>query len=374
MLRAMATDPPAPPRPAAEMLLASPGFADWLRAADLSLALTTYQAGRLFLLGRKPDGRLRAHERRIEHCQGLWTDGETLWVAGKSVLWRFAAATPPAGTADEGANGAAAGGADRVFLPREGRVTGALDVHDVALGEVGDGRRGPVFVATAFNCLATISDTASFRPLWRPPFVGALVGEDRCHLNGLAMEGDRPAYVTAVSRSDVADGWRERRRDGGVVVDVASGEVVAAGLSMPHSPRLHEGRLWLLNSGEGEIGTIDPASGAFRAVAFLPGYARGLAFAGPYAVVGLSRPRRNHTFEGLALGERLAAKDVAPRCGLVVIDTRDGRTVEWLRFEHTIDELYDVAVLPGTAQPEAVGFLGPGIEQAVLPEHVAGGG
>src|SRR5690606_19015742 len=131
------------------------------------------------------------------------------------------------------------------------------------------------------------------------------------------MDGDRPAYVSSVSASDVADGWRERRRDGGVIIDVASGEKVAPGLSMPHSPRLHDGRLWVLNSGEGEFGTIDPVTGKFTAVCFCPGYARGLAFIGRYAVIGLSRPRHNQTFAGLKLDERLAEKDAAPRCGLL---------------------------------------------------------
>ena len=181
------------------------------------------------------------------------------------------------------------------------------------------------------------------------------------------MDGARPAYVSAVSRSDVADGWRERRQDGGVVIDVASGEIVASGLSMPHSPRLYDGRLWLLNSGTGEFGTVDPASGAFTPVAFCPGYARGLAFAGRHAVIGLSRPRRNQTFEGLELDERLAAKDAVARCGLQVVDIDTGNTVEWLRFEHTIEELYDVAVLPGVRQAEAVGFLADDIQREIVP-------
>jgi uncharacterized protein (TIGR03032 family) len=182
------------------------------------------------------------------------------------------------------------------------------------------------------------------------------------------MEGGRPAYVSAISRSDVADGWRERRRDGGVIVDVASGEVVAQGLSMPHSPRLHGGRLWVLNSGLGELGFVDVADGRFTPVAFCPGYARGLAFLGRWAVVGLSRPRGNQTFEGLALGERLATKDAAPRCGLLVVDCANGRVAEWLRFEHTVDELYEVAAMPGVRQAEAVGFRGEEIERAVSVE------
>src|SRR4051812_25967874 len=235
--------PRAKSPPPERMTMASPGLAAWLAEQGISLALTTYQAGRLFFIGRKPDGGLRAHERLIEHCQGLWTDGTDLWTSGKSVLWRFR------NDLREGAR--TERGADRRFAPREGRVTGAIDIHDIGVGGPGAGGRGPIFVATAFNCLATISDEASFRPLWRPPFISALVGEDRCHLNGLAMDGGRPAFVSAVSRSDVADGWRDRRRDGGVVIDVASGETIVTGLSMPHSPRLHGGKLWVLNSGRG---------------------------------------------------------------------------------------------------------------------------
>jgi uncharacterized protein (TIGR03032 family) len=137
---------------------------------------------------------------------------------------------------------------------------------------------------------------------------------------------------------------------------------------MPHSPRLHDGRLWALNSGRGEFGTIDLADGSFTPVAFCPGYARGLAFAGKYAVIGLSRPRQNQTFKGLDLEERLAAKDAAPRCGLIIVDLDRGETVEWLRFEHTIEELYDVAVLPGVYQAEAVGFRGGELHDALTVE------
>lgn len=349
-----------PARPADPLLSLSPGFADWLAAQDCALAFTTYQAGRLFMIGRRRDGRVRVHERLIEQCQGLWTDGESLWTSGLHTLWRFANLLPAGGRTPDGV--------DRRFGPREGRVTGRIDIHDIGVGAVGAGRTGPVFVATAFNCLATVSDSHSFRPLWRPPFISALVGEDRCHLNGLAMDGGRPAYVTAVAACDEADGWRRRRRDGGVVVEVASGEVVADGLSMPHSPRLHEGRLWMLDSGRGELCAIDPRDGARTPVAFCPGYARGLGFAGRYAVIGLSRPRRNRTFEGLELDDRLAASGQAARAGLLVVDLDTGRVAEWLRFERLIDELYDVAVLPGVRQPEAVGFRGELIQRAVTPE------
>lgn len=363
----MTQDPTTAAADKGPVMLLSHGFARWLAAQDCSLALTTYQAGRLFLLGRKPDGTVRAHERLIAQCQGLWTDGQSLWTSGLHTMWRFENDVP-AGQQKQT-------GVDRRFVPREGRVTGRVDVHDIGVGDLGQfggAGHGPIFVCTAFNCLATISDHASFRPLWRPPFISALLAEDRCHLNGLAMEGDRAAYVSAVSRSDVADGWRERRQDGGVVLDVATGAAVATGLSMPHSPRLYDGRLWVLNSGQGELCVIDPADGRVTPVAFCPGYARGLAFVGRYAVIGLSRPRHNQTFAGLPLEEKLNTRDAAPRSGLIIVDIDSGTIVEWLRFEHTIDELYDVAVLPGVHQPEAIGFRGDEIAQTITLDHVVG--
>jgi uncharacterized protein (TIGR03032 family) len=192
--------------------------------------------------------------------------------------------------------------------------------------------------------------------LWQPPWITRLAAEDRCHLNGLALAGGRPAFATAVSRSDAAEGWRDRRRDGGVVVRVPDGEVVLAGLSMPHSPRWHQGRLWLLDSGSGRFGYLDPARGRFEPVAFCPGYARGLALHGDFAVVGLSKPRRDRAFSGLELDEALLARDAEPRCGLLVIDLRSGDIVHSLRLEGVVEELYDVAVLPGARRPMALGL------------------
>ncbi|MDP2258808.1 MAG: TIGR03032 family protein [Caulobacter sp.] len=350
-----AATPALKPAAAGPLLLLSPGFSDWLAGQGASLALTTYQAGRLVMVGRRPDGTVRAHERMIEQCQGLWTDGQSLWTSGMYALWRFENDMP--------AGAVTPAGVDRRFVPREGRITGRIDCHDIGLGQ-----DGPIFVNTLFNGLCGISETGSFRPLWKPPFISAWTPEDRCHLNGLAMEGTRPAYVSAVSRSDTLDGWRERRVDGGVIVDVDSGEIVCSGLSMPHSPRLYDDRLWVLNSGRGQFGQVDPATGVFTPVAFCPGYARGLAFIGRHAVIGLSRPRNNQTFAGLPLDEELAARDATPRCGLIIVNIDTGVTEEWLRFAHTLDELYDVAVMPGVTQPEMVGFQGDAIKAAITPE------
>jgi uncharacterized protein (TIGR03032 family) len=327
-------------------LSTSRGFPQWLAATGGSLAFTTYQAGKLFLLGIGAEGRLSVFERTFPRSMGLAVSpsGRSLALATQNQILRFDNVVP------EGQ--ANARGFDAVYAPHAGWVTGDVDAHDVGFGA--DGR--PIFVNTLFACVAAVSDGHSFRPVWRPPFISRLAAEDRCHLNGMAVEDGRPRYATAVSRSDAADGWRDRRRDGGVVIDVDSGEIVAEGLSMPHSPRLHGSKLWLVNSGTGEFGHVDLAAGRFEPAAFCPGYARGLAFAGNHAIVGLSLARENRTFSGLALDGALAARDVEPRCGLAIFDLVSGDMTDWVRIEGVVRELYDVAVLPRVRRPSLIGF------------------
>jgi uncharacterized protein (TIGR03032 family) len=343
-----AAGPPAGTQPAGEPprfeLTASRQFMPWLAEMNVSLAFTTYQAGKVFFVGRLPDGRLSLFERSLPRCMGMHLHGNSLYISTLYQIWRFENVLEPGQQRD---------GYDRLYLPQVGYVTGDLDVHD--LGVNGAGRL--VFVNTLFGCLATVSETHSFQPLWRPPFVSRLAAEDRCHLNGLAMADGAPRYMTAISESDVTDGWREHRRDGGVVVDVSSGEVVVRGLSMPHSPRLYRGKLWLHDSGTGYFGRADPATGTFERIAFCPGYLRGLDFVGDFAVVGLSKPRREGAFTGLALDEHLEQHKTEPRCGLFVIHLETGDIVHWMRMEGVVQELYDVIAIPGAQRPMAIGFV-----------------
>jgi uncharacterized protein (TIGR03032 family) len=318
-------------------------LAAWLAAQKLSLAFTTYQTGKLFLLGCRPDGRLAVFERTFNRAMGLWADGQTFWLSTRYQIWRFENLLR---------SGEHYQGHDRLYVPHVGYTTGDLDIHDLAI----DGTGRAVFVATGFGCVATLAARASFAPLWRPPFLSKLAAEDRCHLNGLALVNGHPRYATAVSTSDVVDGWRDRRHDGGVVLEIPTGRVTASGLSMPHSPRIYQGRLWLLNSGTGQFGAVDLDSGRFEPLTFCPGYLRGLAFAGDYAIVGLSQPRHDKTFAGLALDAELAKRGAEARCGLLVIDLRTGDVAHWVRLEGMVRELYDVAVLPHVARPMALGF------------------
>lgn len=342
----------------------SRGFVSWLKAQNASIALTTYQVGKIIFIGVDGEDRFWTFNRNIGRCLGLGIAppeprgrSSQFWVSSDYQLFHFK------DMLDDGR--VAAKGADALFAPRASHFTGDLDVHDVAIG--GDG--APVFVATQFNCLARLDAGHSFRPIWKPRFVSRLVAEDRCHLNGLALRDGAPAFVTAVSRSDTFDGWRDGRGDAGVVIDVETHEIVCEGLSMPHSPRWHEGRLWLHDSGRGQFGYVE--SGRFTPIAFCPGYLRGLSFIGDVAVVGLSLPRDNKTFTGLDLDRELDDRKMRPRCGIYFIDTRSGDIVHALQFSGVVSEIYDVAVLHGVRQPSALGPTSPELRRMISIDPAA---
>ena len=339
-------------------------FAAWLASTGSSLAFTTYQAGKVFLIGTNAEeGRLSVFERSFPRCMGFGADpsdgSRTMWLSSLYQLWRFENFLDPGEVRD---------GYDAVYVPIEGRTTGDVDIHDVHPIKKND---APVFVVTRFNCLATLDHTNSFQPIWKPPFIDRIAAEDRCHLNGLAIRDGKPAFVTCVSQTNIAASWRAHRTDGGIVMDVQSGEVVASGLSMPHSPRWHNGALYVLQSGTGEFGRIDMESGAFEPMCFLPGFARGVTFIGDHAVIGVSRPRRDKTFEGLAIDDKLSAAKMEAKCMIAVVNLKSGDIEHSLELEGVVQELYDVSVLRNVRRPRLIGFVKPEIRFMIRPGKLA---
>ncbi|MFC1757182.1 TIGR03032 family protein [Planctomycetota bacterium] len=320
----------------------SPEFPSWLATSNCSFAFSTYQLGKVFFIGLKAPGRMGVFERTFNRCMGLWTDTETLWLASAFQLWRMENMLAPAAVTEDNY--------DRLFVPMQAITTGDIDVHDLVVDETGE----LFFVNTLFCCVSRVSDKYSFEPVWRPPFVSRLAAGDRCHLNGLATDGGKIRYVTACAQTDTPGQWRDHRQDGGCVIDIESNEIVVSGLSMPHSPRMFDGKLWLLDSGNGYFGFIDRDKGRFERVAFCPGYARGMTFIGKYAIVGLSKPREQ-TFSGLALDDELKRHNAAAQCGIQVIDLERGVVVEWMAISGNVTELYDVVTLPGVRMPKAFG-------------------
>ncbi len=328
--------------PSPFQVVSSRGFTDWMSAQRLSLAVSTYHIGAVIFLGLKPNHELSMFVSSFDRAMGMCPQGSALWLVTKHTVWKL----------ENALSSRPLDGFDRLFVPRVGHMTGDVDIHDITVEASGR----PVFVNTKFNCLATLDDRFSFTPLWRPPFISALCPEDRCHLNGMALENGVARYVTMVARSDVADGWRDFRDHGGLIMDITTNEVVADELSMPHSPRVHAGKLWLLNAGTGHLGFVDRTTSKFEPVTFLPGYARGLALHGNYAVIGLSKQRRENAFQGLPLDKNLTEKGAAARCGIQVVDLTTGAVIHWARIETPIEELYDIAILPEVIRPKALGF------------------
>lgn len=318
-------------------------FTAWLAEQNLSIAFTTYQVGKLCLIGLNANRELSVSERSFNRCMGLCTTANGFYMSSLYQIWQFENMLE---------SGQQQSGYDRLYVPQLGYTTGDLDVHDMAIDKQGK----LIFVNTLFSCLATLSNTHSFKPIWKPSFISKLAAEDRCHLNGLAMQNGLPAYVTAIGQSDMVDGWRSYRMGGGIVIDVRSNEIICDGLSMPHSPRWYQEKLWLLNSGAGEFGFIDPKIGRFESLCFCPGYARGLSFHGNYALIGLSKPRTDKTFKDLPLDAQFKKRNVEPRCGILIINLYSGDIVHWFRMDGIVTELYDVITLPNVSQPMVLGF------------------
>lgn len=350
-------DTPTHTTPPAFSVHFSRRFPEWLVQVNVSVACTTYQAGKVFFFGRSAQG-VSVVERTFPRCMGLAVADDRFYLASLYQLWRFNDVLQP---------GESYQGYDRLYVPQVGWTTGDLDVHDIGIDS--DGR--PIFVNTLFSCLARPTESASFETVWVPPFVSRMAPEDRCHLNGLAMRDGQPAWVTAAAVTDSTEGWRTRRTSGGAVIDVGNGEVVCTGLSMPHSPRWYRDRLWLLNAGTGELGTVDLANGRFEPVTFVPGYARGLAFVDDYALIGLSKPRES-TFVGLKLDQVLAERSADPWCGIAIVDLSSGDVLHSIRFEGQVEELYDVALLPGAVRPLLLGFKGDEIKRMIRPSSSDG--
>jgi uncharacterized protein (TIGR03032 family) len=315
-------------------------FEALLRQLSASLLVTTYQANKLLVV-RAAGGGLSTLVRTFDQPMGMALSGRRLALGTRNQIWLLRDAPDIAPRIEP------AGMHDACYLPRSCHVTGDIRCHEIAWG--GDELW---IVNTRFSCLCTLDPDFSFVPRWRPPFVTALAAEDRCHLNGLAMENDRPRYVTVLGETDTQGGWRPNKASGGCIIDVPSGEIVTRGLSMPHSPRLHDGRLWVLESGTGRLLVVDAATGHRETVAELPGFGRGLAFAGHYAFIGLSKIRETSTFGGLPIAERL----IELKCGVAVVDLRRGEIAAMLDFHTAVEEIFDVQLLPGLRFPEVIGF------------------
>ena len=240
----------------------SGGLQNFLKSQNISLAFTSYQTGFLYLFGPGQGDQMALHQAQYPRAMGITSHGNSLYLATHTQVVRLENVLAPGQQANEKH--------DKVYVPRNFQTIGAVDLHEIGVQESGR----VLFVNTRYSCLCEPSLTHSFKPVWKPSFISKLVPEDRCHLNELCLVDGKPKYVSAACRSDVVDGWRDRRHDGGIIIDVETDEIIADGLSMPHSPRWYRDQIWIANSGSGEIGWIDSKTHKFVPLAFCPGFVR----------------------------------------------------------------------------------------------------
>lgn len=325
----------------------STNFQALLDQCGLTILTTTYQAGKVIVI-RVDDGVLNTHFRDADKPMGLYADRERLLIGSKNEIIEYRNMPVLSGALTPKDRH------DACYVPRRRYTTGNVDIHELAMG-----KGGINFINTRFSAVCGLDEVNSFAPLWLPPFISRLAAEDRCHLNGFCHENGELRYATALGATDSARGWVAGKAQGGVLIDCRSGAKVLEGLAMPHSPRLYQGRLWLLESGTGAFGFVN-REGRFETVARVPGFTRGLDFFGNLAFIGLSRLRGSATLRGIPLEENCAE----PRAGIWVVDIRTGQTVAFVQFETGVEEIFAVALLPGIRFPEILDLADPLIDGA----------
>lgn len=318
-----------------------------------SLAVTTYQAGKLVLISPKDENVLVQLPRTFDKPMGIAQDKEKdkLAIACRDSVVvltnspNLAAFYPPAPQKY-----------DALYMPRMTYHTGQLDIHDLNFG-----RDGKLYaVNTLFSCLIALDDDYNFTPYWKPWFIDGISSDDRCHLNGMAMQDGLPKYATAFNQGNTRQSWRENITKTGVLMDVITNEVVVDGLAMPHSPRIYNRELYTLLSATGELIKIDPVKGTYEVIIKLDGFVRGMDLHKDYLFIGLSKLRKNSsTFA------KLDFADKANEAGIVIVHLPTGSIAGKITYQASLDEIYDVHVLADKLRPNVLNTIKPEYKMGV---------
>jgi uncharacterized protein (TIGR03032 family) len=313
----------------------SPVIPGILHELGCTIVLSTYQACKVIFISAPEKDKLIQLPRTFDNAMGVAQDDNRLAVACKNevVVLRNSPSLArhyPVKPATY----------DALYLPRALYYTGQLALHDMNFLS-----NKLVAINTLFSCISEIDEEYSFKTIWKPPFISRLEPEDRCHLNGMALHNGTIKYVTALGNTNTKQGWRENKLKGGIIIDVPSGEAALSGLSMPHSPRIYDNRLYFLQSARGELLKADPEKGKAEVIVKLGSFARGMAKAGDYLFIGVSAMR--HT-DGVFADLPIAGSSFA---GIVVVNLPQGRISGQIVYKTNVDEIYDVKIIPGFKRP-----------------------
>ena len=330
----------------------TPQLPELLLKLKCSIAVSTYQAGKLIFLSPKDENSLVQLPRAFDNVMGiaLFPEGMKLALACRDQIIVFSGSRELASHYPK-----APGTYDVLYMPRVTYHTGTLDIHDLSAGP----REELYAVNTLFSCIVRVDGTHNFIPYWIPPFIDRLASEDRCHLNGMAFSRGVPRYVTAFNRGNSQQSWREDITRTGIVMDVESNEVICENLAMPHSPRLFNDELYLLLSATGELIRLDTISGKYDIVLRVKGFVRGMSMHSDYLFIGLSKLRKNSSTFG-----KLPFAANAREAGILVVHLPTGAIAGQINWVNSLDEIYDVQVIPD--------ILRPNIMNTSSPDHLAG--
>lgn len=320
-------------------------FGAILHQLQCSLALTTYQAGKLVFFSAAEDGSVQQLPRDFKRAMGLAVQHNRMAIATQDELVVLANAPGLAATYPNKPNYY-----DQFYVPRATYYTGAIDLHDIGWDK--DGKLWGV--NTLFSSLVQLNDCYSFEPKWTPPFIQQQASEDCCHLNGMAMVDCSPRFVTMFGKTNTPKGWRQGIQSGGLVMDITNNQVIAEGLAMPHSPRWINNELYCLLSAKGELVKINIQTGQYDVITRHNGFVRGLATYGDYLFIGLSKSRQSASEQ-----RNLPVAANAMECGIDIVHLPTASIAGAVRYSTSVEEIYDVQVMPFAKRPGILNHTNP---------------
>ncbi len=323
----------------------SPQVPELMFRLGCTLAISTYQAGKLIFISAKDENALIQLPRNFEKPMGiaLSEDGNNMALACKNQIITFANSPDLALHYPK-----SPGKYDALYMPRTTYHTGPLDIHDLRFGA----DKKLFAVNTLFSCVVEIDQSFNFKPYWSPPAITELVSEDRCHLNGMVMQNGKPKYATAFNQGNSAQSWRDTVATTGVMYDIEANELIAEGLPMPHSPMAVGDDLYVLLSATGELAKIDKATGKYDVITKYEGFVRGMSLVQDYLFIGLSKLRKNSsTFAKLPFAEK------ANQSGVLIVHLPTGSIAGQITYQTSVDEIYDVHAISGKRRPNILNTI-----------------
>lgn len=309
----------------------SSNIIEFLKQIKSTILMSTYQSEKIMIMGQH-NNKFDIRYKEFPRPMGMYAKNGKIWAGLGHGIYQFANFDAVTTKLEDGNT------FDACYLPQNIHFTGDIDIHEMEFCE-----NELYFVNTKFSCLCKKDENSSFKPVWKPPFITLLQPLDKCHLNGFCTRDNKPRYVTALGESDEPLGWRINKAKGGILMDITTNEILAKGLSMPHSPRWHQEKLYLLESGTGAISYYDFETKKVIEIATVPGFTRGLDIVGDFAFIGVSKVRESATFGGLPITK--LAKRVS---GVWIVNIKTGKIISFIEFTSGIDEVFAISVVPHT--------------------------